>query len=150
MNSLTFNAGVTSDCVFINHADMTTAFSGLKVCDISETEARYLMIRLTYEWSYSATASVSIHGVLLTKQDDYATLAKKAGITASSIDDVLSASETLLSNKSAVNYMIYNCTGDFMVSAIQSSTFLTALNSSPYKELVYANEHWAKFLAMVA
>ena len=64
--------------------------------------------------------------------------------------DILANSADLLSNESAVRYMIYNCTGDFMVSAIKSSVFLTALESSPYKEMVYANEHWAKFLAMVA
>lgn len=91
-----------------------------------------------------------IKEVVLFRTDDWQTLANKAGITANSIDDILTNSATLLSNKEAVNFMLYNCTGDFMASAIQSETFLTALNNSPYKTQILANEHWAKFLSMVA
>ena len=100
--------------------------------------------------SGSAYCITTFYAACLTKSDKWHELAEKAGITASSISDVISSAETLLSSRFAVIFMIYNCTGDFMVSAIQSSTFLSALESSPYKELVYANEHWAKFLAMVA
>ena len=57
---------------------------------------------------------------------------------------------TVLSNESSVNYMIKRCTGEFMGFALMSSAFLSALASSPYKEKVYANEHWAKFLALAA
>lgn len=98
----------------------------------------------------SNKAIAKIYVVVLTKIDDWQTLAEKSGITASSIDDILTNSTTLLSNKEAVNYMIYNCTGDFMARAVQSETFLTALNNSQYKTIIMANEHWAKFLNMVA
>lgn len=90
----------------------------------------------------------SMIGIL--KKDSWAELASIAGINANSIDDIITNSTILLSNKEATEYMIYNCTGSFMISAIASDIFLTALNSSPYKTMVYANEHWNKFLAMVA
>ena len=86
----------------------------------------------------------------MVKSDDWETLCSKAGITPSSIDGVLTQSEAILSNKNAVQFMVSQCTGEFMVSAIQNSTFMTALNSSPYKTIVQGNEHWSKFLAMVA
>lgn len=91
----------------------------------------------------------TFYAAFLLKEDDWETLADKAGITATSIDDVLTNSETLLSNEKTVEFMIKQCTGDFMVSAIQNQTFLTALNNSPFKEKIMANEHWAKFLNMV-
>lgn len=95
-------------------------------------------------------AYINLYNMALIKNDDWQTLANLAGITASSIDDILTKSATLLSKKSAVEFMIKQCTGSFMVSAIQSETFLTALNNSAYNTTIQANEHWNKFLAMVA
>lgn len=88
--------------------------------------------------------------VEVTGEDDWQTLANLAGITATSIEEVLINSETLLSNENAVLFMVHNCTGNFMLAAIQSDTFLNALNNSPFKTIIYANEHWSKFLTMVA
>ena len=99
-------------------------------------------------WAYASTIAVNL--VFLVKPDDWQKLASIAGIAASSIDDILTNSITLLSNEAAVDFMIKQCTGDFMASAIQSTTFLTALNNSLYKTKIYANEHWNKFLAIVA
>lgn len=100
--------------------------------------------------TYQATLKVNVDLLYFTKQDNITTLASKANISATDIATILASSSTLLSNKDAVDFMIAQCTGDFMASAIQNSTFMTALVSSPYKEKIYANEHWAKFLAMVA
>lgn len=136
----------------------------LVICDINSS--RNSGDRLTYytdiinschlsftvscgSYSYD-TATANIYMFALFKNDDIATLASKAGITASSITDILTNSSTLLANESAVNFMCKKCTGDFMASAMASDTFLTALESSPYKNKVYANPHWAKFLAMVS
>ena len=91
-----------------------------------------------------------IYYAFLYKSDDWQTLANLAGITANSIDDILTNSATLLANKEAVEFMIYNCTGEFMAKAVTSNTFLTALNNSEYKTKIYANKHWTKFLNMVA
>lgn len=96
------------------------------------------------------TVNIHIYEMFLTKADDWQTLANLAGITANSIDDILTNSTTLLSNEEAIKFMIKQCTGDFMASAIQSETFLTALNNSSYKTKIYANKHWSKFLTMVA
>lgn len=98
----------------------------------------------------SNLAELNIYSAFLTKPDDWQTLASKANMTVNSINDILTNSNTLLSHKEAVEYMIYNCTGDFMASAIQSETFLTALNNSDYKTKIQANKHWNKFLNMVA
>lgn len=98
----------------------------------------------------SGRGTFLVYSIALVKEDNWQELASKTGITASSIDVLLNNSATLLSNKNAVDYMIYNCTGTFMLSAIQSSTFLTALNNSAYKTTIQANEHWNKFLSMVA
>lgn len=127
-----------------------TSCEGILSLDISSySEICYPMIKAqTNNSSYST--SVYIYNCFLIKADDWQTLANIAGITATTIDDILTNSTTLLSNKEAVRFMIYQCTGDFMASAIQSSTFLTALNNSQYKTIIMANEHWAKFLSMVA
>lgn len=90
------------------------------------------------------------YSVFLTRADNWDELASVAGLTATDISVLLEKSSTILTNKDAVDFMIAQCTGDFMVKAVQNSTFMKALASSPYKEKVYANEHWAKFLAMVS
>lgn len=94
--------------------------------------------------------TLKLSELALFKADDWQTLASVSGITASSMDALLAESSTILSNVNAVSCMVRKCTGDFMLSAIQNATFLSALENSPYANEVYANEHWAKFLAMVA
>ena len=122
--------------------------------DISELETKNVYF-CAQAFSMNSTVTnnlseVEMYYAFLVKNDDWKTLASKADITASSIDDILINSETLLSNKDAVEFMIYQCTGDFMASAIQSNTFLTALNNSEFKTIILANKHWNKFLNMVA
>ena len=89
------------------------------------------------------------------KQDLYQSILNLAGIPTTYADEnALCADGTamaiILNNKKAVEYMIYNCTGTFMLAFINSSTALTALNNSVYKTLIQANEHWSKFLTFVA
>ena len=89
----------------------------------------------------------------IVKEDDWQTWLSKARFAFASLEAVMSNSAaltTLLSNRTATQYMLLQCTGTVMVAAIQSSSFLAALNSSPYKQEIYANQHWAKFLRMVA
>lgn len=96
-----------------------------------------------------------IHEVVLTKQDNWQDLCTIAGINPSNYTDEetlcsdSTAIATILSNRNAVKFMIYQCTGSFMANAISSSTFLTALNNSSYNTTIQANEHWNKFLSMV-
>lgn len=98
---------------------------------------------------YAKDVSVYLNAFALLKPDNWEELASIAEITASSIADVLTNSSTLLNNVDAVNYMVANCTGDFMAKALNNSTFKTALNSSPYASIIRDNVHWAKFMDMV-
>jgi len=82
--------------------------------------------------------------------DNWEELASIAGISAASQTDLLSQSATLFQSIEAVTYLANACTGDFMAEAVLNSTFRSALNASEFSSVVYANEHWAKFLAMVA
>ncbi|MFQ6724349.1 MAG: hypothetical protein ACLRFE_03350, partial [Clostridia bacterium] len=110
----------------------------------------YMIASIFFGVSSDGRYETSIYNMTLFKEDAWQTLASIAGISASSIDDILTIASTLLSIEEAVKFMIYNCTGSFMASAIQSSTFLTALNNSSYKTIIQANEHWAKFLALIS
>ncbi len=116
--------------------------------NISTTGNRKIAFGIETRGYYSNIGGYLYH-LTLFKKDDWETLASKAKITATSISDVLTNSQKLLSNKSAVEFMIKRCTGDFMASALNNSNFLTNLESSEYKDVVYANEHWAKFLNML-
>lgn len=92
------------------------------------------------------------YGVFV-KADDWQTLCEKAGISATSIATLVADTTkltTILASKDAVRFMIAQCTGNFMINAVESETFITALNDSPYKTLIQANAHWSRFLAMVA
>ena len=97
-----------------------------------------------------SAVTLYIYEIAFVKEDDYSKLASLIGLTANNVLDILTNAETLLNNKNAVNFMLKQCTGSFMVQAIQNSIFLTALENSPYKTIIQANEHWNKFLNMVA
>lgn len=146
-NSNYFSEGITASKSFV---PSTTSEEYFENCSIKNVNSGYVSIWVTNSYSSYYSANIYVNNIFITKEDDWQTLANLAGITATSIEDILTNSTTLLSNKKAVEFMIYNCTGDFMASAIQSDTFLSALNNSKYATLIQANEHWAKFLAMVA
>ena len=140
---------VTGRISYLELPYTTASQSYLKSIDLSNVEGNYF-INCGLNIGTGNSCSLSVYALALVKEDDWQTLAEKAGITATSIDDILTNSTMLLSNEDAVEFMIYNCTGDFMASAIQSETFLTALNNSSYKTIIQANEHWNKFLNMVS
>lgn len=68
----------------------------------------------------------------------------------SDIVTILSNATDLFEDTQALNYMALNCTGDFMISALSNSNFINAMNSSPNKEILLANEHWARFIALLS
>ena len=105
------------------------------------------------KFSASGTTNIDVYHWFIAKNDEWQVLCSKAGVSGTSLDTLLtdsSALTSILNNRDAVSFMVARCTGIFMVRAINSSTFLTALNSSPYKAKVQENEHWAKFLTMLA
>lgn len=103
----------------------------------------------------SGTVSISVYQVSLVKPDDWQTLCTKAGLDASTYADESAlcndstAISTILSNESVVNWMLSNCTGSFLAAFVSSSVAMSALDSSTYKTLIQANEHWFKFLSMI-
>lgn len=121
--------------------------------EISYGDSAYVLYVLHGGTTGGSRGEVNLYNLILLKSDNWSALCSLAGLTVpSTMDELLSdvdAVSAILSNKLSVNYMLLNCTGDFMTSAVVSENFLTALEASPYKEAVYANEHWAKFLAMV-
>lgn len=127
-----------------------TINKGLYSFDISQFNGEwYAGVGQGISWA-KANKYIYLYACILLKQDFWQPLASLAGISASSIADILTNSSTLLNNENAVKYMISHCTGDFMASAVANQTFLTALNNSPYKTIIQGNEHWNKFLSMVA
>ena len=121
--------------------------------DFSKDESYYPTIVIS---DRSNNAYCSVYNMFLLKQDDWQTLCTKAGFNSSDYTDeaTLCADSTaiakILSSKSALQYMIYNCTGSFMGEFIANDECLTALNNSAYKTVIQANWHWNKFLNMVA
>ena len=100
----------------------------------------------------AGVTSIDVYNIFLVKPDNYTKLLEISGINNySSLEELISdtiAITTILNNEKAVDFMLKQCTGDFMASFIANSNCLTALEDSPYKDLVYENEHWAKFLTM--
>lgn len=100
-------------------------------------------------------AKSSIYGVFLVKQDDYQPILNLAGIT-ETYDSEIAICEndivisTILENEEAVDYIVHNCTGTFMLTFIQSPMCLDILNKSSYKTKFYGNEVWLKFLIMMS
>lgn len=136
--------------VYLGGVGASSTIPGLRIATFAETVNYNLAIVSTGKNGDANYGVADFSAVAMFKEDNWQALAEKAGITATSIDDILTNSNVLLSSKKAIEFMIKQCTGDFMASAVASETFLTALNNSPYKTLIWSNEHWAKFLNMIS
>lgn len=127
--------------------------NGIETFDISSdydmNEYYFVNVMTRSAWSTVSSWHSNTYAIAVLNSDNWLRLAEIIGISATSINDIIEYSTTLLSNEEAIIYMIHNCTGDFMASALQSERFMNALNASEYKDLVYGNEHWAKFLSMI-
>lgn len=64
--------------------------------------------------------------------------------TASSI-----TGKKLFEDEDAVKYLINYCTGSLMITGLANSTFVTAMQNSPYYTLIQADEDWARFIALL-
>lgn len=150
-SSFLTNTVYSNDTQIRNLMEVGTQTDIFYVQDLTDAKGEYYAYAMAGIDQYDMPETkVYIKNAFVAKQDDWSTLANLAGIEATTIDEILTNSETLLNNKETVEFMIYNCTGDFMANAIRSETFLTALNNSAYKTTIQANEHWNKFLNMVA
>ena len=123
--------------------------------EFSKTEEAYINAYVESS-SYSGTHSVTLYNMCLLKQDDWQYLCTVAGLNPTNYADETAlcadstAISTILSNRNAVECMLRECTGTFMGEFVTSNICLTALNNSPYTTIIHANEHWNKFLNMVA
>lgn len=95
----------------------------------------------------------NIHSVAFFRNDNVTELIAITGLPVPESLDALvadtTALKTIFKNERAVRFMTTQCTGDFMCSVIGNSTALELLQQSLYYTLIQANEHWAKFLAML-
>lgn len=128
-----------------------TDVNALQTAPISIDDNEYLQFIM---WSTTNhTYEGNIYDMFICKADDTETLATELSLSNNTTDTILASSSDiniLLGSEKAVRWMCALCTGDFMAKAVQTEAFVTAYVSSPYKSIIDANEHWAKFLAMVA
>ena len=80
------------------------------------------------------------------KQDNISVLSAYG----STISAILNNATALFQDSSALTRMVLNCTGDFMISALSNTNFVNAMNLSPNKIILTANEHWARFIALLS
>lgn len=134
----------------IEHSRTTT---GVFILDIGEIVGTWYPAVSRYSGNSDSVTRAVFDDWYIFKFDDLQTLCSIVGIDAPSKASTLVADTEavnyILSNSDAVRYMVNNCTGDFMACAVHSTTFLSVLDASPYKSVVFANEHWSKFLTMV-
>lgn len=66
------------------------------------------------------------------------------------ISAIISKATSIFNDVTALSWMALNCTGDFMISALNDSGFVTAMNASANKSILVANEHWNRFIALLS
>lgn len=144
-----FRQGTSGYCNFINDLTM---FSGQPI----ELNEDYYIGVMADGMPDSTATFIDLYNLAVFKRDNWQELCAFAGLDFSEYVDEATlcadstAMSTILNNEETIKYMICNCTGTFMMEFINSDTALTKLNNSTYKTLVQANEHWNKFLNMVA
>ncbi len=90
--------------------------------------------------------SLAIYACGYVKTDDLSGLSAYG----STINEILNNSVALFNDTAALNWMVLNCTGDFMVSALNDARFTAPMNTSPNKSILVANEHWNRFIALLS
>ena len=131
------NTNIAISCTFIG--------TGSAVSSNSKEETHLF----TYAYSGSVTTPYSkqrTYMVALIRSDDLSGLSDYGN----DISTILSNAGNLFTDTSALNWMVLNCTGDFMISALSNSNFINVMNTSPNKEILLANEYWARFIALLS
>ncbi len=88
----------------------------------------------------------SVYALGFVNEDDISGLSDYG----STISEICANAVSLFDDISALEWMVLNCTGDFMISALVNSNFVNAMNASSNKTIVTANEHWARFIALLS
>lgn len=88
---------------------------------------------------------IKIFSLCLLKTDNISILSSYGD----TIANILANSINLFMDRQALTKMCQMCTGDFMFSAVTNATFKTAYTNSENKDILLANEHWAKFIPLM-
>lgn len=96
--------------------------------------------------SLDGSSYVQMYAVGFYKTDDISGLSAYGN----DISTILSNAASLFADTTALNWMCLNCTGNFMISALSNSNFVNAMNTSPNKSILIANEHWNRFIALLS
>lgn len=99
-----------------------------------------------YGYLVSADASIQVFACGVVLADDISVLSAYG----STISAILSNATALFDDQSSLQKMCSNCTGDFMISALNNSNFVNVMNNSPNKSILIANEHWNRFIALLS
>lgn len=134
---------------YIETVGSPTITETVKYYDVDLTTQAQPYFNLRCIRSDSKYLKFDLYSAALFKTDDLSQLSSFISDTELTMEELLNRSNELLNNNKAVFYILRQCTGNFMGSAITSEIFMSELDNSPYKDRFYANEHWAKFLAMV-
>ena len=114
--------------------------------NVNSKETNYLNCAVGYNGQAYNKSTVQMYCMSLLKQDDISGLSTFG----STISEILNNASSLFDDTVALNWMVLNCTGDFMISALSNSNFVNAMNISSNKTILTANEHWAKFIALLS
>lgn len=123
------------------------------VDDTEVLDSGYAYIMTNYSSNSFDRSEVYVYNWFLTKPDNYTLWADKAELTATDLDTLVADEASmgvLMNSKEAIKYMVKQCTGTAMVAVLQSDVAKAALAASPYLNTVIGNEHWAKFIMMLA
>ena len=96
--------------------------------------------------SSPGSAQTRLYSIGFCKEDDISGLSNYG----TTISQIISNATSLFNDSSAVSWMANNCSGDFMISALSNTNFVNAMNLSPNKIILTANEHWARFIALLS
>ncbi|MBR4315203.1 MAG: hypothetical protein IKP66_09865 [Lachnospiraceae bacterium] len=145
INSKTFNCGIFTGANTNTYIALQGYISNEDdyICSKELNHIYFLNYRYRSTQIYNYE---KIYAIGFYKTDDISGLSDYG----SDIATILSNSTALFTDTVALNWMVLNCTGDFLISALSNSNFVNVMNSSPNKAILLANEHWARFIALLS
>lgn len=133
-----------NDNLVVNIAGTVSGTSASAVATTRTKNSNNLFLQGTV--NSSAIIAMNTYCLGFIKSDDISGLSTYG----STISGILTNATSLFTDTTALNWMVLNCTGDFMISALSNSNFVNAMNVSPNKSILVANEHWNRFIALLS
>lgn len=128
-----------------------TSFSGVYIVNppkhTEQKSSNHFILGLASNATLSNPDRITnIYMMTFYKQDNISGLSAYG----STISEILNNASSLFDDTVALNWMVLNCTGDFMISALSNANFVNAMNTSANKSILVANEHWNRFIALLS